>query len=108
MNLDTLTLPLEVADKAFNVGVGAAVAVVTALVGAMGMAVKATFTWADELDSIQDVIGGTNEEAAALNFTLRKSGVDTETFNQSMVIMEKGLVKANGSLDTVGIAMKKW
>ena len=108
MNLDTLTLPLEVADKAFNVGVGAAVAVVTALVGAMGMAVKATFTWADELDSIQDVIGGTNEEAAALNFTLRKSGVDTETFNQSMVIMEKGLVKADGSLDTVGKAMEKW
>jgi len=108
MNLETLTLPLDVADKAFNAGIGAAIAGVGALVGAMGMAVKATFKWADELDSIQDVIGGTNEEAAALNFTLRKSGTATDTFNKSMVIMEKGLVKSDGSLDTIGKSLEKW
>ena len=53
----------------------------------MGVAVKATFDWAQELDSIQDIIGGTNTEAAALNFTLRKSGTSTETFNRSLAIM---------------------
>ena len=108
MQLEKLVLPLEVGSQAFSTGIGIAIAGVTALVGAMAVAVKATFTWADELDSIQDVIGGTNEEAAALNFTLRKSGTDTETFNKSLVIMSKGLVKADGTLDTVGNAMKKW
>jgi hypothetical protein len=108
MDLEKLTLPLDVADKAFNIGVGAAVAGVTALVGAMGAAVNATFKWAGELDSIQDIIGGTNSEAAALNFTLRKSGTSTETFTKSMTILNKGLVKADGSLDTIGTGLAKW
>ncbi len=108
MNLEKLTLPLEVDSKAFNAGLGVAVAGIAAVVSAVSLAVKATFTWADELDSIQDVIGGTNEEAAALNFTLRKSGTSTETFNKSLVIMNKGLIKADGSLDTVGKAMADW
>lgn len=108
MDLEKLTLPLEVADKAFNIGIGAAIAGVTALIGAMSLGVKKTFEWADQLDSIQDVIGGTNTEAAALNFTLRKSGTATDVFNKSMVIMSKGLVKADGSLDTVGKAMSDW
>lgn len=108
MNLETLVLPLEVASNAFNTGIKAAIAGTTALIGAMGLAVKATFDWAQELDSIQDIIGGTNKEAAAFNFTLRKSGVGTETFNKSLTILSKGLVKADGSLDTVGKGMALW
>lgn len=108
MDLETLTLPLAVSGAAFASGIGTAIAGVTALVGAMAVVTKATFKWADELDSIQDVIGGTNEEAAAFNFTLRKSGTDTETFNKSLVIMNKGLIKADGTLDTVGKAMETW
>lgn len=108
MDLEKLVLPLEIADKAFNVGVGAAVAGVTALVGAMGLAIKSTFDWAGELDSIQDIIGATNKEAAAFNFTLRKSGTSTETFNSSLTIMSKGLVKADGQLDTIGKSLASW
>lgn len=108
MDLEKLTLPLEVADKAFNLGIAAAAAGVAALVGAMAAAVKATFAWADEMDSIQDIIGGTNESAAALNFTLHKSGVDTNTFTKAMVIMSKGLVKADGTLDTIGQSFRNW
>lgn len=106
MNLETLVLPLEIASNAFNTGIKAATAGVAALVGAMGVAVKATFDWAQELDSIQDIIGGTNAEAAALNFTLRKSGVDTAKFTSGVTIMSKGLVKADGTLDTVGRDLK--
>lgn len=106
INLEALVLPLEVASSAFNTGIKAATAGVAALVGAMGVAVKATFDWAQELDSIQDVIGGTNSEAAALNFTLRKSGVGTEKFTSGLTIMSKGLVKADGSLSTVGEDLK--
>ena len=106
MNLEKLTLPLDVASSSFNAGVAAAAAGVTALIGTMGAAVKATFNWAAELDSIQDVIGGTNDQAAALNFVLRKSGVETTKFTSGLTIMSKGLVKADGSLDTVGKELK--
>lgn len=108
MDLEKLVLPLEVAGTAFNAGVAAAAAGVTALIGTMGLAVKATFNWAAELDSIQDIIGGTNSEAAALNFTLRKSGVGTETFTRSLTILNKGLVKADGTLDTTGKGLQSW
>ena len=106
MMLEKLVLPLEVAGNVFNTGLKAATAGVAALVGAMGVAVKATFDWAQELDSIQDIIGGTNEQAAAMNFTLRKSGVDTAKLTSGLTIMSKGLVKADGTLDTVGRDLK--
>ena len=83
-------------------------AIVAATVAVMGLAVKATFKWADELDSIQDIMGVTNSAAAALNFTLRKSGTDTEALTRGMTILEKGLVDAKGKLDTTGKSLKKW
>jgi hypothetical protein len=106
LNLETLTLPLNVADQAFNTGIKAAVAGVTALVGAMGVAVKATFDWANDLDKLGDVMGGTNKDLAALNFVARKSGVSIDSLSRGVVILEKGLVKADGSLDTTGKALK--
>jgi len=108
IQLEPLALPLEVADKGFKAGIAAGVAGVTALVGAMGLAIKSTFKWADDMDSLGDVMGGTNEELAALNFVARKSGVSIDTLSKGTVILEKGLVKANGQLDTTGKALKDW
>jgi hypothetical protein len=108
VNLEKLVLPLEVADSAFNAGLKVAAAGVGAIVGAMGLAIKATFNWADELDKIGDIMGVTDKEAAALNFTLRKSGVATETLTKGMTILSKGLVKADGTLDTTGKSLKTW
>jgi hypothetical protein len=101
-------LPLEVNGAAFNTGIKAAVAGAAALVAAMGVAIKATFDWAQELDSITDVLDVTDTTAAALNFTLRKSGVATEVATKAFVILNKGLVDAKGKLDATGKALKNW
>lgn len=108
MNLEELVLPLRTESKNFNLGVAGAIAGVTALIGTMAAAVKIGFDWAGELDSIGDVMDVTNTQAAALNFTLHKSGVDTEAFTKSIVIFNKGLVKADGTLDTIGNSLKDW
>jgi uncharacterized protein YoxC len=108
VNLETLTLPLTVADKGFKAGLTAAVAGVTAVVGAMGVAIKATFDWANDMDKLGDVMGGTNKDLAALNFVARKSGVSIDTLAKGTVILSKGLVDANGKLDTTGKALKEW
>jgi hypothetical protein len=108
LNLEKLVLPLEVNGAAFNTGIKAAVAGAAALVAAMGVAIKATFDWAQELDSITDVLDVTDTTAAALNFTLRKSGVATEVATKAFVILNKGLVDAKGKLDATGKALKEW
>lgn len=108
MNLEELVLPMKADDAAFKTAVAAATATVTAAVAAITLAVKATFTWADEMDGLQDVMGVTNKTAAALNFTLRKSGTNTDTLARGVVILSKGLIDANGRLDTAGKALKKW
>ena len=108
MNLEALTLPLKVDDSAFRSGLKAATAGITAAVAAIGVVVKATFDWADGLDSLQDVMGGTNKTAAALSFTLRKSGTNTDVLKNAMFNLSKGLVDANGNLDTTGKALQDW
>jgi len=108
MLLEELVLPLKTDSTAFKAGIAAAAAGVAALVAGMGLAIKATFKWADELDSIQDIMGVTNKTAAALNFTLRKSGTSTEALTKGMTILSKGLIKADGSLDTTGKSLKAW
>lgn len=108
MNLETLTLPLQVSHSAFNAGLKIAAAGVTALVAGMTVAVKATFDWANDLDKLGDVMGGTNEELAALNFVARKSGVSVDALARGTVILSKGLVDAKGNLDTTGKALKAW
>jgi len=108
MMLEELVLPLRTESNAFKTGLKIAGSAVAALVAGMGLAIKATFDWANELDSIQDVIGGTAKEAATFNFILRKSGVSTDTFTKSMVILEKGLVNSKGKLDVTGKALKQW
>lgn len=91
--------------KGFNLATIAAGALSAAVAGvtmAVKAAVDATFEWAGEMDSIQDIMGGTNDEAATLNFILHKSGVDIQKFTSGMTILEKGLVNANGELDETG------
>src|SRR5574341_1071933 len=87
-------------------GVAAGAGLFTAAVGAItvgfGKMVDITFDWANRMDSVQDIMGGTTEQAAAFNFVLDKSGTDVNTFTQGMTILEKGLVAADGSLDTTG------
>src|SRR5574341_1689702 len=77
-------------------GVAAGAGLVTAAVGAItvgfGKMVDITFDWANRMDSVQDIMGGTTEQAAAFNFVLDKSGTDVNTFTQGMTILEKGLV----------------
>jgi len=108
MLLEELVLPLRTDNALFKAGIATAAAGVAALVAGMGLAIKATFEWAGELDSIQDIMGVTNKQAAALNFVLRKSGTDTTTLTKGMTILEKGLIKANGQLDVTGKALKAW
>jgi hypothetical protein len=106
-NLETVTLPFQVDTKAL-IGLAGITAGVTAIIGAMAGAVAATFKWADQLDSLQDIMGATNEEAAALNFVLRKSGTATDTLTKAETILAKGLVKVDGSLDTIGKSLKAY
>ena len=54
------------------------------------------------MDSLQDITGITNKQAAALNFTLHKSGVEVDKLNTGMTILGKELITANGELDTSG------
>lgn len=112
MNLETLIIPLKIDKKGFQFDIKALAKDVAIGVGAvaatMAIAVKATMDWANDLDSLQDVMGGTNKQVAALNFVARKSGVGVETLSKGMVILEKGLVKANGQLDVTGKALKTW
>jgi len=108
VDLEKLVLPLEVSQKAFNTGITAAIAGTTTLIGAMGLAIKATFDWAEGLDSIGDVMDVTTGQAAAFGYVARKSGVATETFTKGVVILSKGLVKADGSLDTTGKGLEEW
>jgi len=108
MLLDELIIPIKADSKGFNNVIKGVTAGIGAVVAVAGLAIKATFKWADELDSLGDVMGVTKKQAAAMNFVLRKSGTDTDTFAQGMTILEKNLVKANGQLDTTGKTLKTW
>jgi len=109
IKLQGLETDIKINTKEWSSGVKGAIAVAATLIASIaaigvgiGKMVQGTFKWAGELDSLQDVMGVTNKQAAALNFVLHKSGTETETFTKGMVILEKGLVKADGSLDTTG------
>lgn len=115
IKLQGLETDLNINTSGWNSGIKTAIAgaaTLLASIAALGVGVKKlvdiTFEWAAEMDGIQDVMGGTNEQAAALNFVLRKSGVEVEQFTRGMVVLEKGLVKADGSLDTTGKKLQEF
>jgi hypothetical protein len=108
MQLESLEIPIKAIDNAFKASLAGAASLVAGFTAGAVAAVKATEKWAGELDSIQDVIGGTAKDAAAFNFVLRKSKTDTDTFTKGLVVLGKGLVDADGRLDTTGKALKDW
>ena len=108
MNLEKLEVPLELANAGFNAALGLSAAGVTALVGAIGLAIKTTFDWANDLDSLGDVVDGTTDQIAAMAYVARKSGVGVATLTKASLFMEKGLLKTDGTLDSVGKKLKEF
>lgn len=115
IKLQDLVSELKLDKKGFDLAAkGAAIAIgliTTAVAGAaigIGKMVGATFEWASEMDSLQDIMGVTNKEAAAMNFILHKSGVETEKLAKGMTILEKGLFKADGTLDSTGKKLEEF
>lgn len=108
MKLEALEVPLNLSKKGFDIGIAGAIAGVTALAGVVGGMIKITFDWANGLDKLGDVMGGTNEEIAAMAFVAKKSGVGVEKFAQANVILEKGLLNVWGGLDKTGTALYQY
>lgn len=108
IQLEKLVAKLELDNKGFKAGLIGAAAGITALIGGMGVAVKATFDWANDLDQLGDVMDGTNKQFAALAFVARKSGVGVDTLTKANVLLEKSLFKADGRLDTVGQKLRAY
>lgn len=92
-------------SKAITAGIAGVTTAILAVGSAIATSITKTVEWANELDSLQDITGVTNEEATALNFVLHKSGIETETFTKGMVVLEKELITATGELDTIGQAL---
>ena len=74
--------------------------------GVITGAIERTEKWAEDLDRLGDVTGMSGDKLAAWSFVAQKAGVDTSKLSSSMVILEKGLVKADGTLDTTGKQLK--
>lgn len=102
INLQPIIQEFKVENKLALAGIGAVTTALAAVAATAALAITSTFKWAGELDSIQDVMGVSSKEAAALNFVLRKSGTETEKLTKGMVVLEKGLFKVDGTLDTAG------
>ncbi len=92
----------------WNPAVAGAIAGVGAIVGVVVGAIKITADWAKGLDTLDDVMGGTNEEIAAMGYVATKSGVGVDTFAQANVILEKGLLNVWGGLDKTGKALYQY
>ncbi len=95
-------------SKAITAGIAGVTTAILAVGSAIATSISKTVEWANELDSLQDITGITNEEAAALNFVLHKSGVETDTFTKGMVVLEKELITVNGELDTIGQSLLEY
>jgi hypothetical protein len=108
IQLEKLVSKLELDNKGFKAGLVSAAAGVTALVAGMTVAIKATFDWAEDLDSLGDVMDGSKIKLAALAFVARKSGVGVDTLAKANVLLEKGLLKSNGQLDVTGKKLKEY
>lgn len=64
--------------------------------------------WADTMDRLGDVTGMETDQLAAWSYVTQKAGVNQQTFARGLVILEKGLVKADGSLDTMGKTLQEY
>jgi hypothetical protein len=112
ITLQELVVPMKLDKEGFSNAlkgvVGGVAAAGAAVAGAMALAVKSTFEWANDLDSLGDVMDGTNAQMAAMAFTARKAGVGVDKVAKANVIFQKGLLKTDGTLDTVGKALAEY
>jgi len=69
-------------------------------------ATEATFNWAESLDGVQDIMGGTTEQAAGLAVLFQRVGMTTDDLTGAMEKMVRGLETSNGSLGTSGLALQ--
>src|SRR5512146_1298526 len=69
-------------------------------------AIDATFQWAEGMDRLGDVTGMANDQLAAWSFIAQKAGVPIDRLSSAMTIMEKGLIKTDGTLDVAGKKLK--
>jgi len=93
--------------KLGNIGKVAATAVaglaatgVGALTAAITTSISKTTEWAGEMDSIQDILGGTKEQAAGLALMMKRVGGNTEQVTGAIKKMAQGL----NSLDKNGVS----
>ena len=75
----------------------------TAMVGSVG----AANDWAGKLDSLQDVLGTTADDSAALMVAIRGVGGDTDAITGQFAKLTTGIFDAKGGLSTSGVAMEK-
>lgn len=74
--------------------------------GAIGAAISKTDEWAGKMDSVQDILGGTNEEAAGMVMTVERVGGSVEQITGAIKKMSMGLVDNKGALGKSGQALK--
>ena len=106
--LQDLKSTFSLDSKGLQAGAKLAIAGVGALVAGITVAVKATMDWAKDLDTLGDVMDGSKKKLAALAFVARKSGVGVDTFTKANVLLEKSLLKQNGTLDVTGKKLKEY
>jgi hypothetical protein len=92
--------------KAASKGATLAIGLITAAAAGALLGLKkladGTFDWAQKMDTLQDVTGATNKEAAAFAFIAKKAGVEVDRLSGGMSFLAKDLVDAEGNLDTTG------
>jgi hypothetical protein len=108
INLQDLKSTFSLDSKPLQAGAKLAIAGVAAVVAGISIAVKATFDWAKDLDSLGDVADGTGDGLAAMAFIARKSGVGVDAVGKATFNLNKGLLKFDGTLDTVGKSLKNY
>ena len=91
----------------FNKSVVAAGAVgFSALAAGATIALNAASDWGGELDSIQDHMANTNEEAAGLALLFKTVGGDTSQLTSAMDKLTNGLTSSTGAIGPSGLALQ--
>lgn len=89
-----------------KIAAGAAVAGIGVLTAAGLGGIKAVNDWANELDSLGDVLGTNADESAALAVAIRTVGGDVQGITGQMSRLVQGLRDSKGGLGETGKVMK--
>jgi hypothetical protein len=79
---------------------------IRAIEGLITGAIDRTRDWADEMDTLGEVTGLSDDKLAAWAYVAKKAGVEIETLSSATVIMVKGLLDSKGELSTTGKALE--